>query len=277
MRLSIITVNLNNKSGLERTLKSVFEQTNRDFELIVIDGLSTDGSRETITAHQNQINKWVSNKDSGIYNAMNKGVRMAEGEYILFLNSGDCLYSSEILNMISKHSLSEDFVVFDVEMVKKGRREVCGLDKSPREILITGAICHQAVFHHRRVFQKLGLYDESFQFTADYEFFLRAFFKARCTWKSFHDILAVYDNIHGVTSNVQNAKLCHDERRRAQKNVFDPETVNVLEEQHREIESLSRFKSMYEGLMNSHSVRLALWTSSVTRRFTKSAAPKTPI
>jgi len=86
MRLSIITVNLNNGAGLERTLKSVFEQTNHDFESIVIDGFSNDGSRDVITTYAGRINKWVSEKDSGIFNAMNKGILMAQGEYILFLN-----------------------------------------------------------------------------------------------------------------------------------------------------------------------------------------------
>jgi len=77
MRLSIITVNLNNKAGLERTLQSVFAQTNQDFESIVVDGLSSDGSHDVITAHAARITKWVSEKDSGVYSAMNKGIRMA--------------------------------------------------------------------------------------------------------------------------------------------------------------------------------------------------------
>jgi glycosyltransferase involved in cell wall biosynthesis len=276
MRLSIVTVNLNNKAGLERTLKGVFEQTNRDFESIVIDGLSTDGSRDVIAAYAGRVNKWVSEKDSGIYNAMNKGIRMAEGEYLLFLNSGDCLYSPDTLDKVSQHPFSEDFIVFDTELIKKEGREVRRLDKDPREILILGEIYHQAVFHHRRVFERLGLYDETFSLAADYEFFLKAFFKAGCTWRSIHEILVDYDHIGGLTSDISNAGRCHDERRKAQRNVFDAELVDALEKQYREIESLSKFKSLYEGLMNSHTVQAALCVSAVLRRTRKLLGRKTP-
>ncbi len=277
MRLSIITVNLNNKTGLENTIKSVFQQTNRDFEFIVIDGLSKDGSRDVITANANRITKWVSEKDSGIFNAMNKGIGLAQGEYLLFLNSGDYLYSTDTLEKVSKHQFSEDFVVFDIELVRREGREVRRLEKDPREILIIGEIFHQAVFHHRRVFQKLGLYDEAFPLVADYELFLRAFFKAGCTCKSIHEVLVEYDHIYGMSSDIKNAQRYHDERRKAQRNVFDAEVVDAFERQHKEIESLSRFKSLYEGLMQSHTVQLALQASAALRRVRKLLGRKTPV
>ena len=91
MKLSIITVNLNNKAGLEKTLRSLSAQTFGDFESIVIDGGSTDGSYELTEAYLRIIGYRISEKDSGIYNAMNKGIRAAKGEYLLFLNSGDYL------------------------------------------------------------------------------------------------------------------------------------------------------------------------------------------
>ncbi len=277
MRLSVITVNLNNKAGLDRTLKSVFDQTSRDYESIVIDGHSNDGSREVIAAYAGRVNKWVSEKDSGIYNAMNKGIRMAEGDYLLFLNSGDNLYSPDTLEKVFKQQFSEDFIVFDIELVKKAGREIRRLDKDPRQILIMGEIFHQAVFHHRRIFQKLGLYDEAFPFFADYLLFLRAFFKAGCSCRTVHETLVEYDHIFGMSSDIRNAQRLHDERRKAQRNVFDPEIVDALEEQYREIESLSRFKSLYEGLMQSNTVKLALRASAALRRIRKLAGRRTPV
>lgn len=100
MKLSIITVNLNDKTGLEKTIKSVISQSFSDFEFIIIDGESTDGSIDIINQYKSKISYWVSEKDSGIYNAMNKGIRQAKGEYLYFLNSGDALHNENVLHHI---------------------------------------------------------------------------------------------------------------------------------------------------------------------------------
>ena len=100
MKLSIITINLNNASGLEKTIQSVINQTYKDFEFIVIDGASTDGSVEVIKKYSSGINYWVSESDTGIYNAMNKGIRKAQGEYCLFLNSADYLFSPNLISAV---------------------------------------------------------------------------------------------------------------------------------------------------------------------------------
>ena len=89
MKLSIITVNLNNLEGLKKTYESVVSQTFTDYEWLVIDGGSTDGSREFIEQHQDKFAYWCSEPDKGIYNAMNKGIVRAKGEYLNFMNSGD--------------------------------------------------------------------------------------------------------------------------------------------------------------------------------------------
>ena len=97
MKLSIITVNLNNCDGLQKTIDSVVSQTFKDFEWIVIDGGSTDGSKELIEQYADHFTYWVSEPDKGIYNAMNKGIRVAKGDYLQFLNSGDYLYDRTTL------------------------------------------------------------------------------------------------------------------------------------------------------------------------------------
>lgn len=99
-KLTIITINLNNKAGLQTTIDSVIAQTYKDFEWIIIDGGSTDGSKELIEKYTNYIKYWVSEPDKGIYNAMNKGIKVAEGEYLQFLNSGDSLFSNSVLSDI---------------------------------------------------------------------------------------------------------------------------------------------------------------------------------
>ena len=101
-QLSIITINYNNLAGLQKTFESVFNQTFQDFEYIVIDGGSTDGSKELIEQYHDKIDYWVSEPDSGIYNAMNKGIVRANGEYLQFLNSGDSLLGENILKNVFK-------------------------------------------------------------------------------------------------------------------------------------------------------------------------------
>ena len=97
MKLSIITINFNDAKGLEKTIQSVINQTYKDFEYIVVDGASTDGSVDVIKKYSNKLTHWVSEPDTGIYNAMNKGTRMASGEYCLYLNSGDFLADNDVL------------------------------------------------------------------------------------------------------------------------------------------------------------------------------------
>ena len=100
--ISIITVNFNDKIGLERTLESVFSQNFRNFEYLVIDGGSNDGSKELLEKNSEKINYWVSEPDKGIYNAMNKGISFAKGEYLIFLNSGDHLKNENSLEIAQK-------------------------------------------------------------------------------------------------------------------------------------------------------------------------------
>jgi len=242
----------------------------------VIDGLSSDGSPDVIACYASRINKCVSEKDAGIFNAMNKGVRLAKGEYVFFLNSGDYLHSADTLDKIFKYEFSEDFVVFDTELAKSEGHEIRRVERNPKEILILGEVCHQAVFHHRRVFQRLGLYDESFKLAADYELLLRALFRAGCSHQIIHEVLSVYDCVYGLSSDPVNASLLHDERRAAQKRVFDPEIVDALDAQYRQIESLSRIKVLYDGLLASNTVKAALWASAVLRRMKRLIRLKPP-
>jgi len=110
--LSIITINKNNAAGLEKTIESVIGQTSNDFEYIVIDGASSDGSVEVIQKYADKINYLVSEPDTGVYNAMNKGIRKAQGTYCLFLNSGDWLVSPETLDNFFKETVTNTADIF---------------------------------------------------------------------------------------------------------------------------------------------------------------------
>ena len=104
MKLSIITINYNNLAGLQRTIDSVVCQTWHDYEWIIIDGGSSDGSKELIEQYQEYITYWCSEPDKGIYNAMNKGIDHAHGDYLIFMNSGDAFASKKCIRKSVRES-----------------------------------------------------------------------------------------------------------------------------------------------------------------------------
>ena len=183
MKLSIVTINRNNASGLEKTMRSVANQTFKEIEYIVIDGASTDGSADVIKqlvpefAHL----KWVSEPDSGIYNAMNKGLRMASGEYIQILNSADCLADETVTErMLAALEDRDNPSILYGNMVKcypDGRREV---DKgfAGQEItmlgMFLGTLNHDPAYIRRDLFGKYGFYDESLKIVSDWKWYLQA-------------------------------------------------------------------------------------------------------
>ena len=169
MKLSIITVNLNNREGLQRTIDSVICQTFRDFEWIVIDGGSTDGSRELIEQYADHFAYWVSEPDKGIYNAMNKGIKVAKGEYLQFLNSGDWLWESSTLEKIFSIQHGED-IVYGNWIQKDGT-----LFSAPHKLdaiyFFRSTLSHQAVFIKSDLFSH-ELYDESLHIASDWKHLL---------------------------------------------------------------------------------------------------------
>ena len=173
MKYSIITVNFNNKEGLRQTIESVIHQTFRDYEFIVIDGGSTDGSAEVLKEYGSQITYWVSEPDGGIYQGMNKGIAKATGEYLNFMNSGDCFYSAEVLKKVSSYQSDVDFIAgkdyhFYSE-IKKGHVSI----QPPRTTMMhffMATLDHQSSFIKRELF-KDSPYDESHRLVSDWIFF----------------------------------------------------------------------------------------------------------
>lgn len=190
MKLSIITINYNNADGLRRTLVSVAEQTYRDIEHIIIDGGSTDGSvdviKEYVASNPNSdpfikhIIKWVSEKDNGIYNAMNKGIKMANGAYIQILNSGDIFASPDVVErMTAEIEKSEYPELLYGNMIKKdySSGKIIGktgeVEYSLRQFY-RATLNHDCCYFRRDLFDTYGLYDESLKIVSDWKWFLQA-------------------------------------------------------------------------------------------------------
>ena len=183
MKLSIITINRNNAVGLEKTMRSVATQTFKELEYIVIDGASTDGSVEVIKSLESEFAhlKWVSEPDAGIYNAMNKGLRMASGDYIQILNSADSLAAPEVtecmLEELEKQGCPSILYGNMVKCFPDGRKMV---DKcfAGQEItmlgMYTGTLNHDPAYIRRDLFEKYGYYDESLKIVSDWKWYLQA-------------------------------------------------------------------------------------------------------
>ena len=214
MKLSIITVNYNNANDLVRTIKSVREQTWKDFEYLVIDGGSTDGSIEVLRQYQDKINYWVSEPDNGIFHAMNKGIKEARGEYLLMLNAGDVLSSNDILNKVfGKKDVNEDIIYGDVLRESKGK--IFTESKFPDQLtfffLRNGAISHQAAFISRKLHDIVGLYDEKLKLSSDWSFILLAICKYSASYKHLHNHISIC-NADGLTCLPSNASVIKKER-----------------------------------------------------------------
>ena len=199
MKLSIITINFNDAKGLEKTIQSVINQTYKDFEYIVVDGASTDGSVDVIKKYSDKLTHWVSEPDSGIYNAMNKGTRMASGEYCLYLNSGDFLADNDVLEKAFNYNFTEDIVSFGLILFNDKKE---WLQLPPNDISLftftNGSLPHPSTFIKKRVLDKIGGYNETYKIVSDWCFFLDALIVNQCSYKVHEDILSKF-NCFGIS------------------------------------------------------------------------------
>lgn len=211
--LSIITVNLNNIAGLQKTMQSVFEQTYTDFEYIIIDGGSTDGSKEWIAQHANRLSYWVSEKDNGIYNAMNKGIKSATGDYVLFLNSGDRLVSNNILDAVWAYNLEEDIIYGNLYIEEQGNVWEKKYPSPPSfKYFINDALPHSGgAFIKKSLFKTIGQYNEAVKICADWMFFVDAIFKHAATLKHL-PIPVAYFLYDGISAQEKNKALLQEEK-----------------------------------------------------------------
>lgn len=199
MKLSIVTINLNNKDGLQKTIDSVVSQTFRDFEWIVIDGGSTDGSKELIEQYADYFSYWVSEPDKGIYNAMNKGIKVAKGEYLQFLNSGDWLVDETALERCFSHGFTADIAYGDLYYYngEKLDHTVVYPELLTLRLFYQRSIGHPSSFI-RNVLLQDSLYNESYKIVSDWEFFLKQAFDHK-VFEHINEFVVCY-NMDGISS-----------------------------------------------------------------------------
>lgn len=174
-KISIITVCFNAEKYIEQTIKSVIAQKNSEIEYIVIDGASTDKTLNIIRQYESKITRWVSEPDKGIADAMNKGIRLATGDYLLFLNADDYFQAPDAIAVATSWmGECKDIYIYDTIFLKKkgGIRRHSGV--FGKRINFKG-VCHQGVLCRRSLFEKIGVFNTSFKVCMDYDFFMRAY------------------------------------------------------------------------------------------------------
>lgn len=176
-KVSVITICFNSANFIEATIKSVFAQTYKNVEYIIIDGGSTDGTCEIIENYRLKLSYYSSEKDGGIYDAMNKGVRHALGEWVIFMNSGDCFSSNDVLENVMKYHFSNETGVIYGDVISvysdtERFEKACEVKKLSYKM----PFCHQSCLI-RTSLQKDFPYDTNYQIAADYKFFNTIYYK----------------------------------------------------------------------------------------------------
>lgn len=190
-KISIITINYNNVSGLEETILSVKNQTYPNMEYVVVDGMSDDGSDVILDHEAESINVLIRETDTGIFNAMNKGIANATGDYLLFLNSGDVFTSKTVLNDFINHPNFEGDIIYGDYKFSEGGKVYP--DTLTPEYFMRSSLPHQSTLIHNRVFKIIGGYDESYKIVGDREHFLRAYISNKFIFNHIPVAVAMFD------------------------------------------------------------------------------------
>ncbi|OYU85256.1 MAG: glycosyl transferase [Flavobacterium sp. BFFFF2] len=213
-KISIITVCYNNREGLEKTFKSVLGQSYRDFDFLVIDGNSQDGSKEVMEQYRDKIDFALSEKDTGVFNAMNKGIKAATGDFVLFMNSGDIFADEHVLaNVVD--DLTNEFDIYYGNNYKVKSNGSKRLKTYPPALTFsffyTTCINHQSTFIRRQLFHDYFMYNEQWKIVSDWEFFVYTICAKNVPYKYLNKTIAEYD-FNGMSSDPKNQALIRKER-----------------------------------------------------------------
>lgn len=229
-KLSIITINLNNATGLCKTIESVVSQTFTDYEYIIIDGGSTDGSIDVIRKFAHRIHYWISEPDKGIYNAMNKGIFKAQGEYLLFLNSGDWLTEENTLSKVFEIQSDADILYGNMNFVSDSGstvRRVTDESQLSLAYFFNNSFCHPATFISRKLFNGT-LYDESLKIAADKKFFIEKILLQNCSLQKIDEIITNFD-MNGITYKTDNNAIVKEENNKILTQLVPPRMLKDLD------------------------------------------------
>lgn len=212
--ISLITVVYNNVEGIEKTISSVLSQTYPFIEYIIIDGGSNDGTVDVIKKYESRITYWKSEPDNGIYNAMNKGIKLATSDYVMFLNSGDDFFENDSLEkIVQANDANYDIIYNDINFVPIEGKPYIG--RYPEELafdhFIYNTIPHPGTLIKKELFKTIGLYDDTLKIASDWKWFMIAIIRYKSTYKH-SQVVAANFYMDGISSLKENEELVFTER-----------------------------------------------------------------
>jgi glycosyltransferase involved in cell wall biosynthesis len=224
-KISIITVCFNAEKTIEKTIQSVITQTYKNIEYIIIDGASNDSTVSVIEQLKSESITIISEPDSGIYNAMNKGIKASTGDYLLFLNADDHLLSNTVIeNFIAKIKDNCEADIFYGDLLiynhTNGTGKIWKAKQVSGKTLYNSTLPHPSTIYCRSIFEELGGYNESFKITADHDFFVQAYVKGKKI--QYINILATLFSTGGISTSKNYTELLKEERRRTINTHFTP-------------------------------------------------------
>lgn len=252
MKISVITVCFNAKDTIEETFISLKKQTCKDFEHIVIDGASTDGTTEIINKYKDNITHFISEPDNGVYDAMNKGIKRAGGDFVFFLNANDILYDENVLKNVAEildkypdtkflfgnvNNISEDKKTSTIQSYNKVKNIF---------YFINNNICHQSIFYHRSLFDEFGYYSNEFKIYADWEFNIKCLVENKV--QAIHLPITISNfQFGGMCTNINNRKLYKMENDLLVKKYFPQFRFLIRTDKF----LMKNFKTLYQGFRKS--------------------------
>jgi glycosyltransferase involved in cell wall biosynthesis len=246
-KLSIITINFNNLEGLKRTVESVFYQTWLEFEYIVIDGGSDDGSAEYIESQSKKIDYWISEPDKGIYNAMNKGIDKSSGEYLLFLNSGDRLTDNSSLKILCSN-IGKNEIIFGNIKYEHSDKIITMQHNLDLKFFLENSLGHAATLIKRNLFDK-NKYNEKYKIVSDWEFFVKMILLNNAKYFYVNQLITIYQG-GGISVNSKYSTIQNNERYKVLNNLF-PHLGSLFEqlEFNKKIESAYFNNTLFRSIL----------------------------
>lgn len=249
-KLSIITV-CYNEPNLEKTCESIINQTWQNFEWIVIDGGSNETTQKIWDKYKYRIDKFISEPDNGIYNASNKGLKLASGEYVIFMNAGDVFFDKDVLSFYNFFSDNNKADVYYGETEFLYGRKVVSHDyisRSPhnmtKSFFISSNICTQSVFIKKSLFEEQGMFNEDYKIVSDYDRWIK-FIDAGSSFMYMPIIVSSFD-MNGLSNNLKYNTLLASERNKVLKMYYTDEEINKAKK---------NYKANYTILENIFSIK----------------------
>jgi len=250
---SVITINYNNHIGLKKTISSIVSQSYSNFQLIIIDGGSSDDFLNVIKLYESHISFWCSEKDKGIYDAQNKGISKATGDYLIFMNSGDCFTGNNVLQKSAQfieEKKGHKIYYGNTNLIEEDgvRRFLAPPEIIDLNFFFFATLNHQSCFIHKELFATYGMYSLEYKISADYDFFLKVFLNEPEAYCYMNELICDYEN-YGTSANTKFFDLVVKERKRIHEALLSSEQLKKRERL--EIQILGRksifFKSVPES------------------------------